>query len=108
MSTATQSDAADVVHSREMTGSGGGPPSPKRLANDIMRDGFFAGDTAESIAFFCECENARCYQAVWLTVSEYDRARRDPNWKAVIEEHRTRSAEGDGRALPGTVEEVDG
>jgi hypothetical protein len=63
----------------------------KRRVNDLMRDGLRRDET-ERIAFFCECVRADCYQAVWLNGDEYDRARDDPEWAAMIDAHRVEVA----------------
>jgi hypothetical protein len=82
----------------KMTASGAGPAdhatgpgrnsSSKREANNVLRDGVYGDDPRVAVAFFCECDDSRCYQAVWLTVDAYDGARTDPAWEAVIGEHR--------------------
>src|SRR3954447_20601757 len=46
----------------------------KRHANTLMREGLHLRAEEEPISFFCECEDERCYQPVWLTCSEYDLA----------------------------------
>lgn len=63
------------------------PTAVKREVNEIMRDGLRARGDPEPIAFFCECRDARCYQAVWLTGPAYDEARADPGWFALVAGH---------------------
>ncbi|HUZ81883.1 MAG TPA: LuxR C-terminal-related transcriptional regulator [Gaiellaceae bacterium] len=92
--------------------------SAKRLVNELMRDGLRIGVDTEPIAFFCECANEDCYQAIWLSASEYDRARADPRWEALIGDHRANAAraqpietsarEGGGRERRKTVTVGDG
>lgn len=60
----------------------------KRQVNDLMRDGLRQRGDREQIAFFCECEDQRCYQAVWMTGPEYDDARADPAWAPLTTGHR--------------------
>lgn len=57
----------------------------KRQVNDLMRASLekFSGE----IAFFCECAEEGCYQAVWLTTAAYDQARADPAWVALLPGH---------------------
>jgi len=58
-----------------------------REVNDLMRAGLRRRGDSELIAFFCECRNASCYQAVWLTGSAYDEARSNPGWAALVPGH---------------------
>jgi hypothetical protein len=59
-----------------------------------------AFDNPDPIAFYCECDNPRCFKAVWLTATEYDHARSDPTWEAVVEQHRGGQSNGGWRAPP--------
>jgi hypothetical protein len=64
------------------------PTSIKRRANDLMRDGLRRRGNSERIAFFCECERQRCWQAVWLSGSDYDSLRSNAGWAALLPGHR--------------------
>lgn len=59
-----------------------------RQVNDAMWEGLSSGSYSEPIAFFCECADPGCYQAVWLTSEEYASARVDPVWIALQAGHR--------------------
>jgi len=48
----------------------------------------------EPIAFFCECADESCYQAVWLTCREYDLGRTRSGRAAVIDGHPTQASLG--------------
>jgi hypothetical protein len=76
--------------------NGGRPPKPgmsavsrgvKRQVNDLMRDGLGSRGDFEPIAFFCECSDESCYQAVWLSGPDYERACEDPDWVALVTGH---------------------
>ncbi len=73
----------------------GNPTLLKREVNELMRASLRLRD--ERIAFFCECADASCYQAVWLTCAEYDEARADPEWLALVGGHQP-DRPGAGRA----------
>jgi hypothetical protein len=68
------------------------PTSTKRQVNQLMREGLRKRAESEQIAFFCECADSGCYQAVWLTGAEYDRARADAEWAALVPGHRAAAA----------------
>ena len=60
-----------------------------RDANDRFRGivpsyGFKAGDRAP---FICECADPRCFEAVMLSLEEYDRVRAHPSWFVVVLGH---------------------
>ena len=60
-----------------------------RDANDRLRRivpsyGFKAGDRAP---FICECADPRCFEAVMLSLEEYDRVRGNPSWFVVVAGH---------------------
>jgi hypothetical protein len=61
--------------------------SRKRRANELMRRGLRQFDPTEPIPFFCECQDPGCYQAVWLTGSEYEERRDDPSRRLVVRAH---------------------
>ena len=63
------------------------PTTMKRRINDLIRDGLRHQDADEPIAFFCECSEEHCHQIVWLTGPEYDRARENASWVALIPGH---------------------
>lgn len=63
-----------------------------------MREGLRRRAETEKIAFFCECADSGCYQAIWLTGSEYDRARIEPGWAALLPGHRADVAVAAGQA----------
>lgn len=68
------------------------PGAVKRAVNELMRgNGLQRWSETERIAFFCECEQQACYQAVWLTCREYDLSRASPRWVALIDEHRSQA-----------------
>lgn len=71
------------------------PTAVKREVNEIMRAGLRVREDSELIAFFCECRDARCYQAVWLTGLAYDKARADPGWFALVAGHDARTTRAD-------------
>ena len=58
----------------------------KRQANEFMRAGLAQQDASEPIPFFCECSTERCYQPIWLTKADYDRAR-DDGRRLIADEH---------------------
>jgi hypothetical protein len=82
----------------------GSPSTSKRQVNEIMQDTLRGHGDVHPIAFFCECDGERCYQAVWLTGSEYDRARADPQWAALIPDHREEAAQVDPTVLTAMLE----
>lgn len=60
-----------------------------RDANDRLRRivpsfGFKAGDRAP---FICECADPGCFEAVMLSLDEYDRVRANPSWFVVVAGH---------------------
>jgi hypothetical protein len=59
----------------------------KRHVNDAIRETSCHLRDDEPIPFFCECNNERCCQAVWLTAPEYDQARAEPEWLALVPGH---------------------
>lgn len=59
----------------------------KRDKNDMMRDALETWDASRAISFFCECPNPHCHQPVWLTITDYDKARTDPAWTVVASAH---------------------
>jgi hypothetical protein len=65
----------------------GSPTITKREVNEMMCDALRRRDDPERIPFFCECNDMSCYQAVWLTVTEYDRARTSPRWMPLAAGH---------------------
>jgi hypothetical protein len=62
------------------------PSITKREVNEMMCDALRRRDDPERIPFFCECSDMTCYQAVWLTVPEYDR-RTSPRWMPLAAGH---------------------
>ena len=52
----------------------------KRRVNDLILESLREHRNAEPIAFFCECPTVRCYDTVWLTVTEYEAGRLSPRW----------------------------
>ena len=69
----------------------------KRQVNEVIREALRDFRDDELIAFFCECRNERCFQAVWLTGRAYDQARAAPEWVALVRGHR--AADGLASAL---------
>jgi hypothetical protein len=61
------------------------PGDSKRQVNELMR--LRNRGDREQIPFICECADECCYQAVWLTGPEYDQARADPAWLALVAGH---------------------
>jgi hypothetical protein len=59
----------------------------KQEINRLMRGSLGSRSESERIGYFCECDDPHCYKAVWLTAAEYDRRRRNPAWRALIDEH---------------------
>jgi hypothetical protein len=70
--------------------------APMRQVNDAMWESLGQGGYSEPIAFFCECADERCYQAVWLTGEDYARARAEPHWSALHEGHVGAALGADG------------
>lgn len=60
----------------------------KRQVNEMMCEALQKRPDDRPIPFFCECDDERCYQAVWLTGPEFEEARRDPDWLALVPSHR--------------------
>ena len=71
-----------------MSAGNGYDAQAKRVANDLMHRSLRRREETP-IAFFCECPDDACFRAVWLTVSEYARARADSSWVALSDEHST-------------------
>jgi hypothetical protein len=68
------------------------PAARKRHVNDLIRAGLRHQSPDEPIAFFCECDEEHCHQIVWLTGPEYDRARHNPRWIALLPGHTAAAA----------------
>lgn len=58
-----------------------------RRVNEMMWESLARGGYAEPIAFFCECADPECYQPVWLTATDYERARTDPEFTLLAAGH---------------------
>ncbi len=67
------------------TGSAAPSPRNARRVNETLRAA--ADVVAVPIAFFCECGDPTCSEAVWLTGAEYDRARSDSEWVLLHPDH---------------------
>jgi hypothetical protein len=52
----------------------------KRHVNDLIYESLHVHVETESIAFFCECGSAHCFEPVWLTCAEYATGRRRRSW----------------------------
>ncbi len=63
-------------------------PRDLRRVNDMIWESLAAGGRTESVAFLCECDDASCYQAVWLTLDDYAEARSRPGWTALSAHHQ--------------------
>jgi len=63
----------------------------KREANELIRARPRRAGEGELIRFFCECADSECLEGIWLTRSEYERARAAPAWRALVPSHRGRS-----------------
>lgn len=65
-----------------------------RAANDRLRRivpgyGFKGGDRAP---FICECGDPGCFEAVMLSLEEYDRVRANPSWFVLVAGHEDHEA----------------
>jgi hypothetical protein len=81
MSGPTSADAGDVM-------------LVKRSANEAMYEVYCRRVYDDRIAFFCECDDDRCYQVIWLTVDQYRRARTNPQWQALGDAHVSEDGNG--------------
>jgi hypothetical protein len=52
----------------------------KRRVNDLMHESLQPYVPSEQIAFFCECLRVSCFETVWLTPDEYEKARTNERW----------------------------
>jgi hypothetical protein len=59
----------------------------KRRVNDLIFESLQEHRDAAPIAFFCECPSVRCYDTVWLSVTEYEAGRGSPRWSVRAEGH---------------------
>ena len=66
----------------------------KRSANEAMYEVYCRREYGDRIGFFCECDDERCYQVVWLTIDHYRRARADATWQALSGEHVSKNGNG--------------
>ena len=81
-----------------------------RQVNEMMSESLVLRDSS-TIAFFCECADSTCYEPVWLSRVEFETAKLDPAWAALIEGHSaagddgedTISPDGDGRSAPSSA-----
>jgi hypothetical protein len=48
------------------------PVSCKQALNRRLPEILHIAGVDEPIAFFCECDSAACYRAVWISSSEYE------------------------------------
>ena len=64
-----------------------GHSAHKRRVNDLIYESLHEHLKSESIGFFCECSSSRCFEPVWLTVTDYDTGRRDPAWSVRARGH---------------------
>ena len=67
----------------------------KPLINELVREGLGDDTAGTQIAFFCECGDEQCYEAVWLSAAEYDAGRRDPAWVPLAPGHAVGAASPD-------------
>jgi hypothetical protein len=58
-----------------------------RKVNDLLLDSLDDPDDSHTVAFFCECADPTCYGPVWLTPSEYERARSARDWTVLADGH---------------------
>ena len=64
-------------------------PLTMRRINDLIWESLDGTDDgADPVAFYCECAQEGCYLPVWLTLDEYERNRRRPDWRAVAGSHQ--------------------
>ena len=47
----------------------------KRRVNDLIYESLQDLSDTQPVAFFCECTSLRCFDAVWLSVDDYEAAR---------------------------------
>lgn len=52
-------------------------------------------EAEDSAPFVCECADPGCYESVMLTLADYDRVRRQPNWFVVAAGHEDEEAVGE-------------
>lgn len=90
-STARGGDAEDTTPADHLS------PTALRQVNDLMREGLRNRGPAEPIAFFCECDDPSCYQAVWLRLGEYDALRADPRVTFIVAEQGNGIGDAQGR-----------
>lgn len=62
-------------------------PVTMRRVNDLIWASLDHGDHTGPVPFFCECAQEGCYRPVWLTPSEYELSRLQPDWLAVAAGH---------------------
>jgi hypothetical protein len=84
--------AAAIVAGPRLDGRSS-PSELKRAVNELMTGGEVRGHApAGPLPLFCECGEPHCYQAVWLTASEYRTRRAGPAWWALASGHQSASA----------------
>ncbi|MBW8741177.1 MAG: hypothetical protein ACJ747_05115 [Gaiellaceae bacterium] len=47
----------------------------KRRLNELIHESLTEETEPRPIAFFCECDTERCFEAVWLSPAEYENRR---------------------------------
>lgn len=63
------------------------PVEKMRRVNDLISESLVVGGREEPVPFFCECGDADCYRAVWLSPVRFTEETSDPQWSAIAAEH---------------------
>ncbi len=64
----------------------------KRRVNSLIHESLSKRVDGSPIAYFCECPSVRCFESVWLTAEDYEKARRSERWVVLAPGHRRRLA----------------
>ena len=70
----------------------------KRRVNELIGESLADYPPDERIAFFCECESERCFEAVWLTLDEYENRHANRRRWVIRSGHRRPPAASDARS----------
>ena len=60
----------------------------KRATNELIRESLQDRDRADMIGFFCECGDPACFEAVWLSLDDYQAERAGPEGTVLTAGHR--------------------
>jgi hypothetical protein len=74
-----------------------------REANEAIERGLWPGQEHGAVRFRCECARLECNSAIELTVSEYERVRRNPRWFVVLLGHEVSEVDVVVERRPGYV-----